>query len=133
MIPVTEVVTDEEIEEVQEPGLTYHIDPVKKRIVGTADGLEAVKQAVFLILQSERFEFLIYSTDYGTESVRLVGASASIIRSELSRSIRDALTQDDRISDVINFQINIRGDTADIKMTVVTIYGNFEQGVTRDV
>ena len=133
MIPISEVNIEEEVEEVEEHSTTYYIDPVKKKVVGMTDGLEAVKQAVRIILSVERFEHIIYTTDYGTESVRLVGASASILRSELGRSIREALTQDDRISDVVNFQIDIQGDTADVKFTVVTVYGNFEEGVTRSV
>lgn len=133
MIPISEINIEDEIEEVEEPGLTYYIDRTKNRIVGFTDGIEAVKQAVSLILGTERFEHIIYSTDYGTESVRIVGASASVLKSELGRTVREALTQDDRISDVINFNIVITGDSADIRFTVVTIYGNFEEGVTQSV
>lgn len=133
MIPISEVDIEENIEEVEEPSTTYYIDPVKKKVVGLVDGIESVKQAVKLILGTERFEHIIYTTDYGTESVRLIGASSSVLRSELGRSIREALTQDDRISDVVNFKINITGDTADVRFTVVTIYGDFNEGVTRSV
>lgn len=133
MIPISEVNIEDEIEEVEEPSTTYYIDKENNRISGMVDGLEAVKQAVYLILSAERFEHIIYTTDYGTESVRLIGAPASVLRSELGRSIKEALLQDDRISDVVNFSINITGDTADVRFTVVTVYGNFEEGVTRNV
>src|SRR5690606_42159936 len=62
-----------EVEEEQQPSLTYAIDFEKGRIRGMIDELEAVKQAVFLILQTERYRYLIYSDDYGSELEGLIG------------------------------------------------------------
>jgi len=115
-----------EVEEEQQPSLTYGIDFEKGRIVGMIDGLEAVKQAVFLILQTERYRYLIYSADYGSELEGLIGRDPLFVRSELKRRIREALLQDDRIEDVTNFDIQINGDSALVRFTVVTIFGDFE-------
>ena len=115
-----------EVEEEQQPSLTYGIDFEKGRIVGMIDGLEAVKQAVFLILQTERYRYLIYSDDYGSELEGLIGRDPLFVRSELKRRIREALLQDDRIEDVTNFDIQINGDSALVRFTVVTIFGDFE-------
>lgn len=116
---------DAEITTEQQPSLTYRIDFEKRRITGLTDGLEAVKQAVFLILQTERYEYLIYSTDYGSELRGLVGMEPAYIQSELKRRITEALTQDDRIEDVTNFQTEINGDSATVRFTVVTTFGDF--------
>lgn len=55
---------DVEVEEIIEPTKTYKIKD--NRIVGFADGKEALKQAIQLILGTERYEYLIYSWNYGS-------------------------------------------------------------------
>ena len=44
----------------QQPDETWAIDKTANRIVGTATGLEAVRQAVEIILNVERFRWQIY-------------------------------------------------------------------------
>lgn len=117
---------DVEIEAEQQPSLTYRIDFEQGRVVGMVDGLEAVKQAVYLIMQTERYEHLIYSPDYGSELKGLVGKEPAFIRSEMKRRITEALLQDDRIEDVADFEIEVNGDSALVRFTVVSQYGNFE-------
>lgn len=115
-----------EIVEEQQPSLTFGIDFDRGRVVGMIDGLEAVKQAVFLILQTERYRYLIYTPDYGSELEGLIGRDPLFVQSELKRRIREALMQDDRIEDVTNFSIQFDGDSALVRFTVVSIFGNFE-------
>ncbi|MEK3722319.1 DUF2634 domain-containing protein [Paenibacillus sp. FSL H8-0034] len=110
----------------QQPSKTYRIDPISQRIVGTIDGLESVKQTVSQILQTERFEHLIFSSNYGAEVVDLQGKSEAYIRTELGRRIRTALLQDDRILDLQNMDISVNGDEALAVFTVVTQFGSFE-------
>ena len=64
MIPVVddELLT---LEDETQPSLTYALDAENGRIRGKVDGLEAVKQAVYLVLSTERFAHLIYSWNYG--------------------------------------------------------------------
>ncbi|MBP1961166.1 DUF2634 domain-containing protein [Paenibacillus aceris] len=76
---------------------TYQLDPVSNRIVGIVDRLEAVKQAVYKILQTERFEHTIYGSDYGSELSSVIGKSDTYVRVELNRRIQEALMQDDRL------------------------------------
>ena len=66
MIPVVddELLT---LEDETQPSLTYALDAENGRIRGKVDGLEAVKQAVYLVLSTERFAHLIYSWNYGAE------------------------------------------------------------------
>jgi hypothetical protein len=119
----------------QQTSRTYHIDLVTNRIVGMIDGLEAVKQAVFHILATERFEHLIYSGNHGSELADLPGKEQALVRAELSRRIRSALLQDDRIIDIQDMQINLTGDEAFAQFTVVSQYGSFQasKGVMTNV
>jgi len=115
-----------EIVEEEQPSLTFGIDFDRGRVIGMVDGLEAVKQAVFLILQTERYRYLIYTPDYGSELEGLIGRDPLFVQSELKRRIREALMQDDRIEDVTNFSIQFDGDNALVRFTVVSVFGNFE-------
>lgn len=133
MIPTGAVLTEEQITEQQQPSYTYQVDFANKRIGNYVDGLEAVKQAVILILSTDRFQYFIYTTDYGMERIPFVGASQAVVRSELRRCVTEALLQDDRISDVREFQISFSGDEVLATFIVVTEFGNFEQEVRVNV
>jgi phage baseplate assembly protein W len=133
MIPTGGSITNKQIVEVQRPSRTYRIDLKKGRIIGWADGSEAVKQAVFKILQTERFRYLIYDSDYGCELANLIGRDPLFVKSELRRRITEALMQDDRIDNVTDFEINIAGDVATVRFTVVSAFGSFKEEVTTRV
>src|SRR5690625_3726353 len=133
VLPQGGIVLQDEMEEEQMPSRTYRLDLEKKRIVGHVDGLESVKQAAFLILQTERFEHLIYGFSYGFEGRCLIGQDRLYFQSEIKRRIREALLQDDRIIEIEEFQISINGDSALIQFTVVSDYGTFEMEVAQNV
>lgn len=119
----------EELEEVPEPSRTYKLDLVNKRVSGMVDGLEAVRQAVYKILKTERFDYLIYDADYGSEMSGLNGKSTGYVRSELQRRIMEALLQDDRIIAIQDMKISISGDEANVSFIVVSVYGNYNEEV----
>jgi hypothetical protein len=112
----------------QQPSRTYKIDLTRKQVVGTVDGLEAVKQAVFKILQTSRFEHLIYAGNYGSEATNVVGGSPAGA-AEVGRFIREALLQDDRITAVQDMQISVAGDEMTATFTVVSTFGSFQAEV----
>ena len=64
-----------------------------------------MKQAIFKILQTERFSFLIYSWNYGIELNSIVGKSYPVFSSEIKRVITEALMVDSRITYVTDFQV----------------------------
>ena len=86
--------------------------------------MEAVKQAVYLILSTERYQYIIYSWDYGVELLDLIGKPVPYVMSELQRRIKEALTQDDRITDVVDFEFEQHGKQLHTKFTVVSNVGN---------
>jgi hypothetical protein len=110
----------------QQPSRTYRLDLENGRILGMIDGLDAVRQTVFQILQTERFEHLIFSGNYGSSLTGVAGKDSQFFDSKISRLIREALLQDDRIKDVVDMQVTKKGDEALVTFTVVTQYGEFE-------
>ena len=127
MIPIGGAITDETLEAEQQPSRTYRLDIARGRVTGMTDGLDAVKQAVFKILQTERFRYEIYSFDYGHELSGLVGGNPLFVRSEASRRIQEALSQDDRITGIQEVVANVSGDSLSISFTVATLFGSFDQ------
>jgi len=126
-------VTNAPIREVQQPSLTWKLDFDKGRVTGKVDGLDAVRQTVFKVLQTDRFWYDVYSFDYGHELTRLLGNSPEFVQSEATRMLSEALLQDDRIQAVQSVTVDITGDQMTLKFTVVTKYGSFEQEVSRNV
>ena len=136
MIPNIEILTTD-IEEVEYPTETYKIEvrtePEEDRIKGYTDDLEAIQQAIYLILNTERYEFPIYSWDYGVELVDLVGKPMSYVMSELPRRVKDALIQDDRISDVKDFTFEINKKRLHTTFTVITNRGDITTELEVDI
>lgn len=112
-----------------QPSRTWRLDAETGRIAGKIDGLEAVKQAVFKILQTERYAYMAYSFDYGVELRNLMGQSPAYAQSELRRRIAEALLQDARIQNVRDFQFEQTEDSMTVRFTVESSAGTFDQEV----
>ena len=108
----------------QMPSYTYNINRNTNRISGYIDGKDAIIQAVFLILQTERYESMIYNWYYGSELDTLIGQNRDYVTSELQRVIREALTEDDRINEVSDFIIEFKDDIASIEFVVESNVGD---------
>lgn len=109
------------------PNKTYRMMIDADRVQGTiTSDLEAVKQAVYKIINTERYKFLIYSWNYGIELDDLFGKPIPYVLPEIPRRITEALKQDDRITNVGDFDLtyNKKGDVL-AKFRVTTIYGSF--------
>ena len=120
--------TDFEI--ITEPSFTYamKINSRENRdsiFLGKTDGTEAVKQAVFKILSTERYMHEIYSWDYGIEIQDLAGQPDDYVFSELEDRISEALGMDDRIGGIENFNAERTGKkTVQCSFTVITTDGS---------
>lgn len=120
---------DEEVE-VQMPTRTYKIS--NGRVNGWIDDLEAMRQAVEKILLTERFEWVIYSDNYGIEIQDLIGNDFDLIKSEIERVVSEALLADERIESVDNFDLQQTDRSSLVfSFTVLTVFGeiNMEQEV----
>lgn len=123
MLPVTGNILEQDFKMVQMPSKTFRLDMERKRVIGTVDGLEAVKQAVFCILNTERFEWLIYSWNYGVELNGLFGKSTGLVKAKIKKRIKEALQQDDRIQSVDTFSFEGNGKILHVRFMVHTTYG----------
>lgn len=115
------------------PTRTYAIDWNKARLVGYVDKNEAMKQAIYKLLNTERFEYLIYNGNYGITLKDLFGRDKYIACAVLERRISDALTVDDRITDVYDFDFSVSRNSVLVKFSVSTIFGNVPEEVNINV
>ena len=91
------------------------------------EGLEAVRQAVEIALNVDRFRWQIYNTNFGNELNDLIGDDADYIMSEFPRMVDDALSVDDRVIDTADYVFNIDGDSMTVSFTVNTVYGQITE------
>lgn len=132
MIPNINLLT-QEITKPSYPNRTYKVLSDKDRISGYTDDIDSVVQAVYLILSTERYKSIIYSWDYGVELVDLIGKPIPYVMSELPRRITEALTQDNRIDDVTDFEFERHGKKLHVTFTVVTTFGNLSSALEVEV
>ena len=134
MLPVRDTRNDinENIAVEESPTKTYKMKLFGDRINGKTDEQEAMKQAIYKILNTERYSYSIYSWNYGIELKDLFGKPKSFCKSELKRRIKEALIQDNRILDVnaFSFEDKKRRELAVI-FTANTIYGDVN--ITKEV
>jgi len=126
MIPkIEDINIGQEIEIVEEPTQTWKIKG--NRIIGYTDEIEAMEQAIYLILNIERYKHEIYDWNYGIELADLFGKDKAYVYSELKRRIKEALTTDDRITDVSGFIFESpERSIVHVKFIVHTIFGDIE-------
>ena len=113
----------------QEPDLTWSIDKETNRIAGEVTGLAAVRQAVEIILNVERFRWQIYRPYSGMQWAGLVGQDPGYVASELQRRMGEALRMDDRVRGISDFTYSVEGDTLTASVTVDTVYGETQASV----
>lgn len=111
------------------PNKTYRMRIEEDRVRGTITGdIEAVRQSVYKILNTERYKHIIYSWNYGVELQDLFGKPIPYVLPEIPRRIREALIQDDRITEVDSFYLSYtKGGDVLAKFVVHTIYGDIEE------
>lgn len=125
MIPSTTAFLEQDFEITEQPTHTYKMNLESNLIRGYTDGQEAMKQAIYKILNTERYQYVMYSWNYGIELLDLYGEPVSYVCPELERRITEALTWDDRIQSVDNFEFNIskKGEIL-VTFTTHTVFGD---------
>lgn len=110
-----------------EPDLTYKLG--SKTVAGKIDRIESIKQAIYHILSTERYSNPIYDDDYGVELEQYIGKDIGFISASIENELREALCQDDRISDVQvnNISKGEQENSCLIEFTVFTKYENIEE------
>ena len=131
MIPDIDLLLND-IEEYQYGNETFKIN-LSNEGVNSIDGLvsdlDAIKQTIYLILNTERYVYNIYSWDYGVELVDLIGQPFPFVTAILPTRIKEALTQDDRIEDVKDFNFTKKRNKLFVTFTVVTNIGDIDSNL----
>lgn len=127
---------EDDYEEETYPNRTYKMDIENKRISGMCDDEEALRQAVYKILNTELGEDIIYEDDYGLEKQDLFGDDLIYAESEIQVRIREAILSDDRFSAVDNFEVSTKEGKMLVSFVVYTADGeeiSVDEGVELDV
>lgn len=112
-----------------QPSKTWIIDRNTLQVAYMDEGLEAVRQAVEIALNVERFRWQIYNTNFGAELNDLVGDDEAYIEAELPRMVEDALSPDNRVVSVDNYAFSRSGDALAVSFSVHTVFGDLEEEV----
>ena len=127
MIPSTVGFLDQDFEMETQPSLTYKMETQPSHVRGYADGLEAVRQAVYKIIMTERYQYIMYSWNYGVELASLFGEPVTYVCPELKRRISEALLWDDRIQSVDGFAFDFpRKGIVHVAFTAHTVFGEVQ-------
>lgn len=127
MIPSGNAFLQEDFEIESQPSKTYKMYLEQEVINGMTDGLDAMKQTIFMILNTERYQYIIYSWNYGIELIDLFGEPVTYVCPELERRITEALTQDERILsvDAFSFDVSVKGKVH-VTFTAHTVFGEVD-------
>lgn len=108
------------------PNKSYKIDWENKRVAGTVDGLKAVEQSAILATNIERYQYDILPDYYGIELNDLYGQDMEYVKAILEYRIKDALSIDERILDLQNYEAEVRGNDLIITFDLYTTLGEIE-------
>lgn len=124
MLPDTDIIEiDEDEEELKED---YLINFETGRVEGrTSSQLDIIKQYIYKALNTERYNFFIYSEDYGLELIDLYGEPLGYVYPELKRRIIDALSQHEDILEITDFIFKKdMKKVINVTFTIITAYGD---------
>lgn len=111
------------------PSLTWRMDAEALRIREYAGEMQAIEQAVYATLRTERYKYTIYSDRHGMEMEDLIGQPRRLMYAALCKRIPEALLMDDRITAVDGFYLDeahSKGHDLVIGFTVHTKYGSLD-------
>lgn len=113
------------------PTTTFIIDWSSRQIAGIGTGLDAMRQAVEIILANERFRWQIYDSNFGVELVELIGDDLDYIKAEIPRRIEEAFSVDSRILSVDNYVFTETSPgVLSVSFDVQTVYGAIQEEVS---
>ncbi|WP_128893627.1 DUF2634 domain-containing protein [Longirhabdus pacifica] len=96
------------------------------------EGLEAVKQMIRKTLVTDRYRFIIYDDQYGSELQSLIGTANfnEVMEAEVPRFVKEALLMHEHINDIYNFNISRDGDAVYVAFHADSTYGTLNEEVT---
>lgn len=110
------------------PSYTYTIHVQSDRVYAHIDDKEALKQAIYKVLNTRKDMHIIYP-NYGIDIDDLFGVPKDFAYIELTRRIEECLIKDDRVLSVNSFyydRVKSKKDELCISFTVNSVYGDIE-------
>ena len=129
MLPQSNIDLSQGIVFQDQPSLTWIADPVTNRLRGRGDNWEAVRQAVEVIVNVERFKWQIYTPNFGTDYDGLLGTEPGYAASELRRRLEDAFLPDNRLLGIKDYSYTFRDVSLTVTFTVLTVFGDVASGM----
>lgn len=96
-------------------------------ISGMVDGLAALQQSIYLILNIEADQYIIYPYTYGVRILDLIGKPSHYVMAVIPERIEEALLGDDRITSISDFEFEVKDNKVAVKFIVHSIYGDIEE------
>ena len=128
MIP--KIKTSADITVKEQPTKTYKMELYKGNyILGFVDSQKAMEQAIYKIIRTERYKYIIYSWNYGIELEDLFGMPVEYCIVELERRVSEALLQDNRITAVHTFEFDTESERGTVlikKFIAETVFGKIQ-------
>lgn len=128
MIPKIKTSADITVKEL--PTKTHRMELYEGNyILGFVDSLKSMEQAIYKIIRTERYKYIIYSWNYGIELEDLFGMPVEYCVVELERRISEALLQDNRITAVNGFEFDTESERGTIlikKFIAETVFGEIQ-------
>lgn len=93
-------------------------------ISGRVDGIEALQQAIGIMLQVECGEYEIFSDGFGLKVSDLLGKDYPYVAAELERRIKECLLVDERIEAVEDFTFAAHANRLSVSFAVKSIYAD---------
>lgn len=122
MTPTTILNTELDVVRDILPTQTYEIN--SNSIGKQIEGIVALEQAIYKVLNTEKYQYPIYSFDYGIELESLINKDIDYVKIELRRRIEECLLSDARIESVDDFEFILDGDSLTCTFKVTSIYGD---------
>ena len=94
-------------------------------------GNEGLKVLIYKAIKTNRYEFEIYTWDYGSEIESLIGKGFQIgfIKSETKRYIEEALSVNPYITKINKIDVDFKTDVLTAYVDLETIYGRLNMYV----
>ena len=128
MIPKIKTSADITIKEL--PTKTHRMELYEgDYILGFVDSQKAMEQAIYKIIRTERYKYIINSWNYGIELEDLFGMPVEYCVVELERRISEALLQDNRITAVNGFEFDTESERGTVlikKFVAETVFGEIQ-------
>lgn len=106
---------------------TFGINLTRNIIGGKVDGLAALQQRIYLRLNTEADQYIIYPWTYGITTIDLIGKPVHYVIGIIPNRIKEALLSDNEILDVSDFEFDVIGHKLIVSFVVKTIYGDLTQ------